>query len=668
MHLPVLQYLSCRPCPTPRTSGPRYVRFGHRGRWGSVGRFAAVTLGLALAASPDLCVAQGTPPNSPPAATNSGKPREAVPSPAVGGSSTGAPQSPVLDSERRPITAGGFVKTGPVLFLDVAKAAGLTTWHHTMGTLEKKYILDTTGSGVALLDYDNDGWLDIYMVNGSTYDALSGNAAPPHAALFHNNHDGTFTNVAALAGVTNDRWGYGVAVGDYDNDGWPDLYVTNFGKNRLYHNNHDGTFTDVAEKAGVTLGNWSTGATFGDYDGDGRLDLFVPGYIHYDLKQQPDVGAGEAFIYCQFRGAKTSCGPKGLQGEPDHLFHNNGDGTFTDVSKKAGVADEAGYFGFTGVFVDINNDGKVDLVVTDDSSPNYLYMNKGDGTFEDASFDSGFALNQQGRDQAGMGLAVGDYLNNGLVDLYTGTFSDDYKPLFRNGGGEEGFTEISPEMGMAAATYPFLTWATEFIDYDNDGWKDIFLVNGHVYPQADQNDWGTSYAQRPLLFHNVNHGTKFELMPPVLGTGLASVIPGRGAAFGDLFNDGKMDVVINSMDHVPSLMRDVSPDHHHWVGLKLIGGPKSPRDAVGATVYLTAGGLRQRADVLSGGSYESSNDQRPHFGLGEATQVDSVEIHWPSGSIEKVSLPAVDRFYTVEEGKGVSRYRTSDTNSTKKPK
>ena len=582
-----------------------------------------------------------------------------------GGSATAGVFAPVKDSEMRPITAGGFVKDGPVLFQDVAQAAGLTAWHHTMGTLEKKYILDTTGSGVALLDYDNDGWLDIYMVNGSTYDALSGKVSPPHAALFHNNHDGTFTDVAAKAGVTNDRWGYGVAVGDYDNDGWPDLYITNFGKNRLYHNNHDGTFTDVAEKAGVTLGNWSTGATFGDYDGDGRLDLFVPGYVHYDINHPPEAGSGANLVYCQFRGVKTLCGPRGLQGEPDHLFHNNGDGTFTDVSEKAGVADKAGYFGFTAVFVDINNDGKVDLVVTDDSSPNYLYMNKGDGTFEDVSFDSGFALNQQGRDQAGMGLAVGDYLNNGLVDFYTGTFSDDYKPLFRNGG-DQGFTEISPEMGIAAVTYPFLTWATEFIDYDNDGWKDIFLVNGHVYPQVDQNDWGTSYAQRPLLFHNINHGTKFELMPPVIGTGLASVIPGRGAAFGDLFNDGKMDVVINSMDHVPSLMRDVSSDHHHWLGLKLIGGPKSPRDAVGATVYLTAGGIRQRADVLSGGSYESSNDQRPHFGLGDATSIDSVEIHWPSGNVEKVSLPTVDRFYTVEESKGVSPYRTVNTDSTKK--
>jgi hypothetical protein len=570
-----------------------------------------------------------------------------------GGSATAGVFAPVLDSEQRPITAGGFVKDGPVIFKDIAQQAGLTTWRHQMGTLDKKYILETSGSGVALLDYDNDGWLDIYMVNGSTYDAIAGKSEPPHAALFHNNHDGTFTDVAAKAGVTNDRWGFGVAVGDYDNDGWPDIYVSNYGKNRLYHNNHDGTFTDVAEKAGVTLGNWSTGATFGDYDGDGRLDLFVPGYVHFDLEHPPIPGsAAVGYANCSFRGADTMCGPRGLPGEADHLFHNNGDGTFTDVSEKAGVSDKNHYYGFTAVFADINNDGKVDLLVTNDSSPNYLYINNGDGTFEDQSFYSGFALNQSGLEQAGMGLAVGDYLNNGLLDLYTGTFSDDYKPLFRNKG-DAAFTEISPRIGLAAPTYPFLTWATEFIDYDNDGWKDIFLVNGHIYPQVDQHNWGTSYAQRPLLFHNVNKGQKFEEIPAVSGTGLAEVIPGRGAAFGDLFNDGKIDVVINCMDHVPALMRNVNPDHHHWVGLKLIGGSKSPRDAVGATVYLTAGGLRQRMDVLSGGSYESSNDQRPHFGLGDATSVDAVEIHWPSGLIDHVTLPSVDRFFVIEEGKGV---------------
>jgi enediyne biosynthesis protein E4 len=573
--------------------------------------------------------------------------------PPPGGSATAGVFAPVLDSEKRPITAGGFVKTGPIVFQDISEKAGLTTWHHRMGNPEKKFIIETTGSGVALLDYDHDGWLDIYLVNGSTYEALDGKAEPPHAALFHNNHDGTFTDVTAKAGIANDRWGYGVAVGDYDNDGWPDLYVTNFGKNRLYHNNHDGTFTDVAEQAGVTLGNWSTGASFGDYDGDGRLDLFVPGYVHYDMSHPPIPGSeAVGFAFCEYRGTNVMCGPRGLEGEPDHLFHNNGDGTFTDVSEKAGVSDKDHYYGFSSTFVDVNNDGKVDLIVADDSTPNYLYINKGDGTFEDASFSSGFALNQEARDTASMGLGVGDYLNNGKVDLYTTTFSDDYKTLFRNEG-DGNFSEITPQMGIAEVTYPFLSWGTEFIDYDNDGWKDLMFVSGHVYPQVDQHNWGTSFAERPMLFHNVNHGKKFEVVPPVEGTGLADVIPGRGAAFGDLFNDGKIDVVINCIDHTPVLLRNVNADTNHWVGLALVGGPKSPRDAIGTAAYLTAGGIRQRGDVMSGGSYESSNDQRLHFGLGQATTVDAVEIHWPSGVVEHVSLPSVDRYFTIEEGKGI---------------
>jgi hypothetical protein len=592
-------------------------------------------------------------------AQNSEKPASApAQSPVIlhgppGGSATGGVFAPVYDSERRPITAGGFVKDGPIVFQDVSDKAGLTNWHHKVGTLQKDFIIEVSGSGVALLDYDHDGWLDIYMVNGSTYEAMDGKAEPPHAALFHNNHDGTFTDVAEKAGVTNGRWGFGVAVGDYDNDGWPDLYVTNLGKNRLYHNNHDGTFTDLAEKAGVTLGNWSNGPTFGDYDGDGRLDLFVPGYVHYDLKHPPLSGSdGIDSAFCQYRGVKVMCGPRGLPGEPDHLFHNNGDGTFTDVSVKAGVSDEKGYYGFSSTFVDVNNDGKVDLVVSNDSSPNYLYLNNGDGTFEDASIYSGFALNQQARETANMGLGVGDYLNNGLVDLYTTTFSDDYKTLFRNQG-DANFTEISPEVGLAKITYPFLSWATEFIDYDNDGWLDIMNINGHLLPQVEHHDWGTTYAERPLLFHNVEHGKKFEVVPAVEGTGLADVIPGRGAAFGDLFNDGKIDVVVNCIDHTPVLLRNVNADTNHWVGIQLIGGPKSPKDAIGSTVYVTTGTGRQRGDVMSGGSYESSNDQRLHFGLGQTSKVDAVEVRWPSGVAEHVSLPSVDRFFVIEEGKGL---------------
>jgi hypothetical protein len=559
----------------------------------------------------------------------------------------GAPRQP-------PITAGGFAVSGPVVFEDVTRAAGLSGWTHVMGAADRGLIIDTNGSGVGLIDYDNDGWLDIYLVNGSTFNALDGKETPPHAALFHNNHDGTFTDVAAKAGVTNDRWGFGVAIADYDNDGWPDIFVSNWGKNRLYHNNHDGTFTDVAEKAGVTLGNWSAGATWGDYDGDGRLDLFVSGYVHFDRDNLPYPGTKAVSLNtCEFKGVVVMCGPRGLQGEPDHLFHNNGDGTFTDVSVKAGVSDEANrYYGLTPLFVDVNNDGKVDLLVANDSTLSYLYLNRGDGAFDDVSLTSGFALNEDGREVAAMGVAAGDYLNNGLLDFAITDFSDEAKLLFHNDGGGS-FTEVSMRSGIGKKSIPFLGWGTGFLDYDNDGWLDLMMVNGHIYPAAGRMDWGTSYAQRPLLFHNTRDG-KFEEAPPVKGSGLASVISGRGAAFGDLFNNGKIDVVINTLDGPPVLLKNVNPDHHHWVELKLQGGSKGPRDAVGATVYLTANGMRQRQDVLSGGSYVSTNDQRPHFGLGDATDAGTAEIHWPTGSKEVVKLPAVDRIFTISEGKGIT--------------
>ena len=571
------------------------------------------------------------------------------------------PQKAEFDSLHRPITAGGFVKTGPIIFQDVAQQAGLASWHHTAGTPEKRLILEAKGPGVCLLDYDNDGWLDIYLVNGSNYEALDGKAPAPHAALFHNNHDGTFTDVTEKAGVANERWGYGCAVGDYDNDGWADLYVTNYGKNRLYHNNHDGTFTDVAEKAGVTIGTWSAGATFGDYDGDGRLDLFVDGYAQIDLANPPLSGSKAVnFSFCQYRAVQVMCGPRGLKGEHDHLFHNNGDGTFTDVSKKLGVDDPIGYYGLGALFADVNGDGKPDLLVANDSTPNYLYMNKGDGTFEDMSYMSGYALNESGREVSNMGIAAGDYENNGHLSLVNTTFSDDYTVLFQNDG-TGSFSDISYHVGIAEPTMPFVSFADGFLDYDNDGWKDLFIVNGHVYPEVDKHpDWGMSYAQRPLLFHNLKNG-KFELAPAVEGTGLAVVVVGRGAAFGDIFNDGKIGVVMNNMDGVPVLLRNVNADHHQWVELRLIGGPKSPRDAVGATVYLTAAGMRQRGDVLSGGSYLSSNDLRVHFGLNDATDAGVAEIHWPSGVKETVKLPAVNRIYTVTEGQGITGALCSST-------
>jgi enediyne biosynthesis protein E4 len=570
------------------------------------------------------------------------------------GVSTKGVFKPVLDSEHRPITAGGFVDKGPIVFQNIEKQAGLTSWRHTEGTPEKQFIPETLGSGVALIDYDNDGWLDIYLVNSLTYDGLTGKSPPTHAALFHNNHDGTFTDVTAKAGVANDRWGVGVAVGDYDNDGWPDLYVTNYGKNRLYHNNHDGTFTDRAEQAGVALGTWSTGATFGDFDGDGRLDLFVPGYVHFDGDQPPLPGSPQTagLSGCQFRGVEVMCGPRGLKGERDHLFHNNGNGTFTDVGEHAGVSDPSGFFGLTGVFADFNDDGKVDLAVADDSTPSYLYINKGNGTFEDASYVSGYALNQEGRETASMGIAVGDYQNSGRLSLFNTDFSDDYDVLYRNDG-DGNFTDVSYQAGVAAPTIPFLGWGDGFLDYDNDGLKDLMVLNGHVYPAVDKTSWGTTFAQRPLLFHNLD-GNSFALIPPVVGTGLAVVIPARGAAFGDIFNDGKIDVVINNMDSPSTLLRNVNADTHHWVEFKLIGGSKSPRDAIGASIYLTAGGKRQRGDVISGGSFASSNDFRIHFGLRDNASVTKVEIHWPSGKRETLVPKTVDRIFTVEEDRGIT--------------
>lgn len=570
----------------------------------------------------------------------------------AGGVSTGAAHAPVKDALSRPITAGGFVDGAPVIFVDATRAAGLDKFRHRAGTPEKNTILETPGSGVALLDYDNDGWLDIYLVNGSTFPALKGKEASPRAMLLHNNHDGTFSDVTDKAGVANERWGFGAAVADFDNDGWPDIYVSNFGKNRLYHNNRDGTFTDIAEKAGVTLGGWSTGATWGDYDRDGFLDLFVPGYVKFDPDNPPIAGKGDLPPgSCQFRGVAMMCGPRGLPGEQDHLFHNNGNGTFTDVSVKAGVSDPRGYYGFASVFVDVDDDGWPDLLVANDSVPKYLYRNKHDGTFEDISYISGFALNDEGREQASMGIAVGDYNRDGKVDFFITNFSDDYDTLYRNDG-DASFSDLSFRAGVATPTIPFLGWGTGFLDYDNDGLLDIFVANGHVYPDVDRQDWGTTWAQRPLLFRNLD-GVKFQEVPAATGSGLAVVISGRGAAFGDLFNDGHIDAVVNNIDSPPTLLRNVLKNANHWLTLKLVGGAKSPRDAIGAKVFVTIGSVRQRADVFSGGSYASTSDPRIHFGLGTASKVDMLQIYWPSGQKETIAVPGVNRMFTVVEGKGI---------------
>jgi enediyne biosynthesis protein E4 len=567
------------------------------------------------------------------------------------GVSTGPPHAAVKDAKARPITAGGFVDGAPVVFEDETLSSGLDNFLHRSGSPEKAMILESVGSGVALLDYDNDGWLDIYLLNGSTVPAQNGKEPPPRAMLFHNNHDGTFTDVTEKAGVANERWGFGVAVGDYDNDGWPDLYVANFGKNRLYHNNHDGSFTDVAEKAGVSLGGWSTGPTWGDYDHDGFLDLFVPGYLKFDPNHPPTPGhGGIPASSCQFRGVGSMCGPLGLTGEPDHLFHNNGNGTFTAVSETAGVADPHGYYGLASVFVDVDDDGWLDLAVANDSVPRYLYRNLHNGKFEDVSYVSGFALTDNGLAQASMGIAAGDYNRDGRLDFYVTVFSDDFNTLYKNDGNVS-FSEVGFQASVSNITIPFLGWGTGFLDFDNDGLLDLFVANGHIYRWVDQRDWGTTWAERPLLFKNAD-GTKFAEVPPAPGSGLATVIPARGAAFGDLFNDGHTDVVLNNIDTHPTLLRNVVKNDNHWISLKLVGGAGSPRDAIGAKVFVTTGRVQQRADVFSGGSYSSSSDVRIHFGLGTVLEIDKLEIHWPSGKVEVLNKPPVDRILTVVEGSG----------------
>lgn len=564
---------------------------------------------------------------------------------------TGGEYAPMYDARHRPITAGGFVDGAPAVYEDYTRQSGLDVFKHRCGTPQKTTIIEVNGSGVGLIDYDNDGWLDIYMLNGSTFAALKGTEPAPRAMLFHNNRDGTFTDVTEKAGVANERWGFGVAVADFDNDGWPDIYVSNFGKNRLYRNNHNGTFTDIAEQAGVAVGGWSTGATWGDYDRDGRLDLFVPGYVQFDPDHPALAGKnGVPPSSCEFRGVHVFCGPLGLVGEKDRLFHNNGDGTFTEVSEKAGVSDPNGAYGWSSVFVDVDDDGWLDLLVANDSVPNFLYRNNHDGTFKDDSYISGLAVNADGRAQASMGIGIGDYNRDGKVDFHLTTFSADYKPLYRNDGDGE-FSDVTAGARLLHPTIPFLGWGTGFVDFDNDGLLDIFSVNGHVYVQADGADWGTTWAQRPLLFRNLN-GQQFEEVPPATGSGLAVVIPARGAAFGDLFNTGKIDVVINNIDREPTLLRNVVKNANHWITLKLVGGPKSPSDAIGAKVFVTSGGVRQRADIFSGGSYCSSSDPRVHFGLGSSNRIDKIDIHWPSGFIEQVPPPKVDRIVTVTEAKG----------------
>jgi hypothetical protein len=570
------------------------------------------------------------------------------------GVSTGAG---LVSATRR--TAGVTDPKAPVVFEDVTARTALAAFRHRSGAPAKDYIVETVSGGVAVFDYDNDGRPDIYLLNGSSLAAERGKEKPPRAALYRNLGDWKFEDVTERAGVANERWGMGVAAGDYDNDGDYDLFVGNFGTSRLYRNNGDGTFTDVAERLGVARKGWSTGASFGDYDRDGRLDLFVAAYVDFDLNNLPPNPADAArpgqvaANFCQFRGVPVMCGPRGLKGEADTLYRQKPDGTFEDVSARSGVNDEGRYYGFSAAWVRVNEDDLLDLIVVNDSTPKQLYVNLGGGKFEEVGYPSGVALNENGREQAGMGLGVGDYDNDGRVDFYVTNFSDDSNTLYHNDG-EGNFTDVTFQAGHGEPTIPFLGWGASFLDYDNDGWKDVVVANGHVYPAVDKQQWGTSYAQQVLLFRNTGASGRFERVAAAPGSGLAEAWPSRGLAVGDLDADGRPDLVLNNMDAAPVVLRNVTATANRWLRLRLLGDParKSPRDATGAVVYLTTGKLRQRGDVVSGGGYSSQNDPCLLFGLGPATKVDRLEVHWPDGSVELFDAPALDRTLTLTQGKG----------------
>jgi enediyne biosynthesis protein E4 len=528
---------------------------------------------------------------------------------------------------------------------DITASAGIA-FRHTSDP-SKKYIVESMSGGVVLIDYDRDGWPDIYFTNAPTVQmAIKGEKSL--GILYHNNRDGTFTDVTAKSGLNAKCFAMGGAVGDYNNDGWPDLYLTCLGGNILYRNNGDGTFTDVTAKAGVADGRWSTGAAFGDYDGDGFVDLMVTNYVDFHLDDMPGFGSA---TFCKYRGIDVQCGPRGLRGAGDALFHNNGDGTFTDVSKAAGVSDPDGYYGLGVLWADFNNTGRPDIYVANDSTPKFLYKNLGNGKFKEIGLQSGTAVSDDGSEQASMGLAVGDYNHTGRPSIYVTNFSDENDLLYRNDG-DWNFKEYSYQSGLALPSLPWVKWGTAFVDLDNDGWLDLIAVDGHVYPQVDTLPSGGGYRQPKLLQLNQKDGTFCDASDQA-GKALMELRVSRGLAVGDLFNDGNMDVVVGDLDGSPMILRNHGIPGRHWVSFELTG-KKSNRLALNARISLTAGGMTQTDEIHSGGSYLSQNDLRLHFGLGAAEKIDKVQIRWPSGLVDNLTNLAADHFYSVVEGEGVS--------------
>jgi len=553
------------------------------------------------------------------------------------------------------LTARANEKKSQPQFVDIIDSTGITFRH--VSAPEKKYLVESMSGGVALFDYDNDGCLDIYFTNALTVDTAN-SPKSSKSALYHNNCDGTFTDVTDRAGVGYPGWAMGVLAADFDGDGWEDLYVTCLGHNHLYHNNGDGTFTDITAKAGVDDARWSTGAALGDFNRDGAPDLFVANYVDFRLDDLPKFGQGAT---CRYRGIPVQCGPRGLPGAGDSLFMNNGDGTFKDVSKKAGVSDPDGRYGLGVVWTDIDGDGWPDLYVANDAGPNFIYHNKHDGTFEEIGYTAGCAVGEDGSEQGSMGVALGDYMHTGRFGIFVSNFADEYSMLCRQDKPLL-FTDVSYASGIARFKGPWVSWGTAFFDYDNDGWPDLLYVNGHVYPQVDNLDTTSKYAQRILLFRNNGDGTFSEIAAQA---GDALMIPrvSRGAAFGDIFNDGHIDVVINNLDGKPTILRNIGGNpENNWITLRLVGIGKNP-DALGARAKVVSGDLVQWDEVRSGGSYLSSSDLRLHFGLGQRSQVDLVEVHWPDGKIETAKNVPINDFVTIQYGKGIARVTQPKTNS-----
>jgi len=529
-------------------------------------------------------------------------------------------------------------------FKDIAKEVGLTVSH--IAAPEAHYVIDSTSGGVGLFDCDNDERLDVVLVNGSTVERLR-QGGDPMVTLYHQEPNGAFKDVTKDAGLTRLGWGMGVAVADYDNDGKLDLFVTGYNGNVLYHNLGNCKFEDVTERAGVRGGGFSTGAAWGDYDRDGNVDLFVARYLHLDMNNLPQFGSNK---FCRFKGLLVQCGPWGLEGESDFLYRNRGDGTFEEVSIKAGVHDDIGYYGLGVIWTDYDNDGWPDLLVANDSVPNYLYHNNHDGTFSDIGLLSGVALSGEGLELGNMGVDFGDFDHSGRLSFFVTHFEEQPNSLYLNMGAK-GFDDVSWTSGVAQPSYPYVGWGTAFFDMDNDTWLDLLVANGHVYPQIDTLATGPRYRE-PVLLHRNDRDRTFDEVSKESGLAALPLHSRRGAAFGDVFNDGNIDVLLLNVGEPPSLLKNMNSNGYHRVLFKLIG-TRSNRAAIGARVTVRASGIQQVSEVRGGSSYLSQNDLRLHFGLGAAVKMESVEIRWPNGNVESLRDVASDHIYTVVEQKGI---------------